>query len=223
MTLKAETITATSAALTVSGTTSLDADATGTITLDNTAHDFGGSVTITNALNATIDDTDDITFGAVTTQNNFTVDAGGAVALNGTTSVGGNLDVQANANNAAGGAISGSGAIGVAGTTTLETGSPTTVANDVTLTNVLNDFVGAVTVTSADDVSLVDATSISVASITAELTVALTALAGSIVDHADDALADITSTNDSLITLTASADIDGPGRMSTWIWRRAAR
>ena len=145
----------------------------------------------------------------MTTTAAFTVDAGGAVALNGATSVGGALDVQANANNAAGGAISGSGAISVTGTTTLETGTPATATNDVTLSNAANDFTGAVTVTSANDVTMVDANSLSIGSITASNTVNLTASAGSISDATDDAVADISAGG--LITLDATAGIDGAG------------
>ena len=47
-------------------------------------------------------------FGAVSTNNDFTVDAGGNIALNGLTTVGGNMDLEADANLAAGGSISGS-------------------------------------------------------------------------------------------------------------------
>ena len=66
--ITAETITATSAVLTVAGAATFDAGTTGTITLNNASHDFNGTVTVTNANNLTIYDADDITFAGVTTQ-----------------------------------------------------------------------------------------------------------------------------------------------------------
>jgi hypothetical protein len=144
----------------VTGTTTLDTGTPATlandITLDNPGNDFGGDVTIVAANDASIDDLGALSFGAVATDGNFTVDAGGDVALTGTTTVGGALDVDAAANNAAGGAITGSGQITVVtGSTTLATGTPATTTNVISLDNVDNDF-GFVTVTSAYDASLDD-------------------------------------------------------------------
>ncbi len=148
----------------VTGTTSLDtgtpATAGNDIALNNAANDFTGAVTIVTANDASLNDANGVTFGPVATSANFTVDAGGAIALNGLTTVGGNLDLEADTNNAAGGAISGTGAITVTGTTTLETGAPATAANDITLTTVTNNFIGAVTIVSANDASLDDANGI---------------------------------------------------------------
>ncbi len=180
LTLSAETIAQTGA-VTVAGLTTLTSTTAGTITLTQATNNFQGAVSIVSANSASIDDTNGITFGSVTTQAGFTVDAGGAVALNGATSVGGALDVQANANAAAGGAISGSGAISVTGTTTLETGTPATGTNDITLNNAANNFVGNVTIISANDVTLSETGGINIAAATISNTSSITST-GAITD-----------------------------------------
>jgi Ca2+-binding RTX toxin-like protein len=156
--------------LTVGTTTTLEtgslATAANDISLSAVTNDFVGAVTIVSANDASLDDANAITFGAVTTNTNFTVDAGGTITLNAATIVGGNLDLQANANNAAGGAITGAGAITATGTTTLETGTPATATNDITLNTVTNDFVGAVTIISSNDASLDDANAITFGAVT---------------------------------------------------------
>ncbi|MBL8265847.1 beta strand repeat-containing protein [Steroidobacter sp.] len=109
---------------------------TGAIALTNAANDFVGAVN----LNAGVD-------AAVTDVN--------ALAL-GTSNVAAGLTVAAN------GAITNAGAIVVGGPTTVTAG----VGNDVTLNNTGNDFTGAVSVTSANNVTLVDANSLSLGNIT---------------------------------------------------------
>jgi len=126
------------------------------VTLNNSANDFG-TVSFTSAVIVDINDTNALTLGVSNVSGNLTVDAGDAVALNGAISIGGDLDIEADANNANGGAISGSGAITVTGTTTLDTGTPATTDNDITLTTAGNNFGGAVSIVAANDVSLVDA------------------------------------------------------------------
>lgn len=68
------------------------------------------------------------------------------------------------------------------------------------------------TVTSADfAVVSADAGDVTVNGLVAATSVTVAAVGGSIGDHTDDALADITSTSSALIMLTAAGDVSGPG------------
>jgi len=144
------------AALTVSGATTLDAGPSGFIglTLTPLANDFGGAVTITNADKAWFTDTNDITFAAVTTQGEFSVNAGGAVALSGTTTVGGDADINST------GAITDSGNVSVTGNADFN-GSTITLGGAAETTNF-----GSLKFSSAGAVSIseVSATTVSGAS-----------------------------------------------------------
>ncbi len=109
----------------------------GVITLTNAANNFTGAVSLNNS-------------GA----NSVAVTDANALTL-GTSAIGGNLAIIAN------GAITDSGNVTVTGTTTLAAGA----ANDITLNNA-NNFVGAVSVTSGNNVTLVDANAIQLGAIT---------------------------------------------------------
>ncbi len=132
--------------LAITGTTSLTAGAGNSITLDN-GNNFGGDVTIVSGLNVTLSDTGAISFGGVSTiSGNLVVTSAGLIS-----------DGAA-------------GTLAITGTTSLTAGA----ANSITLDNA-NNFGGAVTVVSANNVTLVDVDSLSIASITAAGTVAATA------------------------------------------------
>ena len=138
-------------ALSVTGTSNLDAG-TGNITLMNAANDFTGTVSASGD-EIQITDANALTFGAVTTTGNLTVNSTGALDL-GTTSVGGNL--AANSHN---GTITQTGALSVTGTSNLNAGT-----GDITLTNVSNDFTGAVSATGAA-VQLTDANALTLGTV----------------------------------------------------------
>lgn len=100
LTIAAETITATSAALQVTGLTTLDAGSTGLITLNNSDHDFLDDVIVTNAGDVVLVDQNSLQLESIaltgdmnaTAQSDITVNSlhssSGDVAL---TSVGGNV------------------------------------------------------------------------------------------------------------------------------------
>ncbi|NKB37752.1 MAG: filamentous hemagglutinin N-terminal domain-containing protein [Gammaproteobacteria bacterium] len=83
--------------LLITGTTTLDA-AANDIVLDNPANDFGGAVTITNASNVDIQDSDNIDFGASTIGGTFDVTAGGDITDSGTLMVTGVTTLDAGGN-----------------------------------------------------------------------------------------------------------------------------
>ncbi len=124
-------VTQTGAAV-VSGPTNFDVGATHDVTMNNAGNVFSG-VGFTSVNNANVVDSGVMTLDASTVSGNLTVGAGGVIAQNGGTSV------------------------AAVGTTTLTAGS----GNDITLADASNDFGGAVTVVSADNVSLRDANALS--------------------------------------------------------------
>ena len=130
----------------VGGTTTLVAGAANDITLDVVSNDFGGAVTVTSGQNVTLVDADALTFAGAT--------------------VSGNLDVTAL------GLISDTGQVTVAGTTRLQAGA----ANSIELNTGTNDFVGAVTITSGNNVTLVDANALTFAGATVSGNLDVTAL-----------------------------------------------
>ncbi|MDA1048948.1 MAG: hypothetical protein O3C40_00510, partial [Planctomycetota bacterium] len=79
----AGSLTATTAALTITGTTTVDTGAAGDVLLNDTGHDFQGNVTVTNALNATFVDMDAIAFAGAVTQGFLNVTAGDAITESG--------------------------------------------------------------------------------------------------------------------------------------------
>ncbi|MBW8759264.1 MAG: filamentous hemagglutinin N-terminal domain-containing protein [Burkholderiales bacterium] len=119
------------AALTVGGPSVLDAG-TAAITLVTTGNDFGGAVT---AAGSTVSLADANALAAhVTSSAGTTLNAGGALAVDGT--VGGSLAAVGN------GAMTQSAALTVGGTSTLNAGT-----GAITLANAGNDFTGAVSAT----------------------------------------------------------------------------
>jgi hypothetical protein len=108
-------------------------DATGNnINFNDINNDFTGAVKITSGNDVTLVDQNDLKIGAST--------------------VSGDLKLTAN------GLISDVGAITVTGITTLDAGA----GNNITLNNAANDFTGAVKITNANDVTLVDATALKI-------------------------------------------------------------
>jgi filamentous hemagglutinin family protein len=132
--------------LTVVGTTTLAAGGNN-ITLDN-ADNFGGAVTILSGNDVTLNDINDLTVGGVV-GHDLTTTAGGAIAFNA-------LSVANNLNASGNGTITDNGNVAVGGTTTLAAG-----ANNITLNNA-DDFGGAVTIVSGNDVTLNDVNSLTV-------------------------------------------------------------
>ncbi len=146
------TITDTGGVVAIDGTATLDAG-NQNITLDNVANDFGGVVNVTNANDASLDDANGINLGDINTANDLNVDAGGNVVVSGAVNVDGNLDIETDANNAAGGSITDTtGSLDIEGTSDLDAGA----ANDILLDSPTNDFTGAVSVNTANNVELVD-------------------------------------------------------------------
>ena len=164
----AETITATSSSLSVTTTTVLDAGATGSMTLDNVAHDFGGAVTITQAQDVVLDDAGDVTFGGINATGNVSIDAGGVVDFSGTAVVGGDLNVESGANGTAGAITDSTGMLSVTGTTTLNAGTA-----DITLDNAASSLTGNVSIVAAANAELAAASAVSLSTVntTADLTV----------------------------------------------------
>jgi len=83
-----------SGTLAITGTTSITAGATHDITLDG-LNNFGGSVTVLSADNATFNDTGAFDLAASTISGSLTLTAGGAVTDSGTSSIGATANVTA--------------------------------------------------------------------------------------------------------------------------------
>ena len=96
------------------------------VLLDNAGNDFTGAVGVTNGLNLTLRDLNALVLGAINITGALSVTTGGALTQ--------------------------SGALSMGTTTSLTAGA----ANNITLDNASNNFTGAVTVVSGNDVSLRD-------------------------------------------------------------------
>ncbi len=163
--------------LTVAGITTLAAEDTDNITLGNAANDFTGAVTVSSANNLTLVDTNALILGALSITGDADVDAGGAVRFSGAAVIGGMLAVRAaaidlNANvmanaldfDASGGAgdiTQISGALMVAGATTLAAED----TDNITLGNAANDFMDVVGVSSAANLTLADASALTLGAV----------------------------------------------------------
>jgi trimeric autotransporter adhesin len=133
-----------SGALSVTGATSLTAGAANDITLNNAANNFGGAVSTVSGRNVALTDANALTLGASTVSGTLGVNTTGAIAQ--------------------------SGALIVAGATTLAAGA----ANNITLTTTTNNFTGAVSVASGNNVSLRDANALDLGASTVSGTLAVT-------------------------------------------------
>jgi hypothetical protein len=116
--------------LVTSGTTTLQAQTTDDVILDGSSNDFL-NVTVTQAEDITLVDANNIVLGAVSSNGALLVTANGSIA--------------------------GVAAVTVTGQTVLNATGTTVGANNVSLTDMGNDFGGAVSVLNAGDVTLVDA------------------------------------------------------------------
>ncbi len=177
-----------SGALAVTGVTTLAAGSGNNITLNTGTNDFAAAVKITSGNNVTLVDANAIDLGAST--------------------VSGNLDVTSS------GAMTDSGALAVTGTTALAAGT----TNDITLDTSTNDFGGALSVSSADDVTLVDTDDIDLGAITAQATVTVTA-GGAVTDSGD--LSGSTLTVKTKADLGAAITLDRAGNAFTTVDLRA--
>jgi hypothetical protein len=127
-------------------------------------------VTVTLADDVTIDDVNMITIDTLTTngdadsdRGNVDIDTAGSVTIIGLMTVNGALDIDTDANGGTGGDIADlGGQLLVTGTTLLDAGT-----GDTTLDNPLNEFIGAVTVTLTDDLTIDDANSLIFGMVTA--------------------------------------------------------
>lgn len=91
LTVAAETITATTAALQVTGVTTLDAGAAGLITLNHADHDFVGDVLIANAGDVVLVDQNSLQLESIALTGNLTATAETDLSVNGLHSSGGNV------------------------------------------------------------------------------------------------------------------------------------
>jgi trimeric autotransporter adhesin len=164
------------------GTLSLDADYFST----NFVNGFSGITVGNSAAGA-------ITVGGATTFNDSTTLQG-----NSTIAIGGAITANENLSLTSAGAITQSAAVGVTGTTTITAGS----GNNVTLNTATNNFTGAVSVVSGNDVSLVDADAISLGASTVSGTYAVTATAGGGI------------TNSGVLAITGAATFTAAGGQS---------
>ena len=134
--------------LTAAGTTTLTATGSA-ITLDNIANDFQGTTTVVSADSATLVDQNAITLGGPGSVTNLLDVTADAIDIIGVVMAG---SVDFDADGGAGNITdSGSGSLEVTGSATLA--AQTT--DNITLDNVSNEF-STVTITSADNVTLVD-------------------------------------------------------------------
>jgi filamentous hemagglutinin family protein len=124
-----------STALTIKGTTTLEAGTGNDITLENANNNFTGAVSLTSGKIVKLRDADDLELGTSTVNSNLLITTNGAL----TQSMGTTLTVTGT------------------GTTTLIAGVVND-AKDITLDNPGNNFTGAVSVTRGKDVKLRDDT-----------------------------------------------------------------
>ncbi|QYR52656.1 autotransporter-associated beta strand repeat-containing protein [Lysobacter soyae] len=122
-------------AVSLAGNTSLRSNG-GNVTFTNAANDFSGTVNVTAAGNAQINDANALTLGSLSTNGNMTATSHGALNA-GTGSVGGILTL--NSNN---GSLTQGGALNVTGNTVLNAGT-----GNISLTNAGNTFAGSVAMT----------------------------------------------------------------------------
>ena len=137
-----------SGALAVTGTTGVTAGAGNNVTLNTATNDFTGAVSVVSGDDVSLRDANAMELGASTISGDLTLQTAGALTQ--------------------------SGALAVTGTTGVTAGED----NNVTLDNASNDFAGAVSVVSGNDVALVDAGAIDLGASTVSGTYAVTATAG---------------------------------------------
>ena len=149
-------------AITVAGTTTLNADAgtaNGAITLTNVGNAFNGSITATGGV-VSLANTLSTTLAGADTASNLTLDSGGAVtfgtASTDSTILSGALVVQGLSGGAAGGTVSQVGKLSVGTTSNIDTG-----ANAITLGNSANTFGGNVSFNGAAVTLAADANGLS--------------------------------------------------------------
>lgn len=153
-------------AMTVSGTTTVNAGAANNITLNQAANNFG-TVAVTNAAVVALTDVSGVTISNATAATSLTVSAGGAIGLTGTISAP-TLSLTA------GGMINQTaGSITSSLTTTLDAGA----ANAITLNQAANDF-ATVVVTNGSAVSYQDVNTVTIGASTVATSLSVTAGTG---------------------------------------------
>jgi hypothetical protein len=147
----------------VDGTTTLSASdvVNGVVTpanirLDGAANDFGGAVNVLGANDVTLNDTNSLTLGNVTTTGNLDATAGNDITLTGTVSVA-NLTLEATD----GALLQNGGALTVSGLANLSASA------DIQLASAGNDFMGLVNA-QAQNVSITDSNALSLGTVTAQ-------------------------------------------------------
>jgi len=156
------------------------------VILNGATNDFMSTVNVVGR-NVTLQDSNGLTLGAVTTTADLTLETNGPLDM-GTTNVGG--DLTATTNN---GDITQTGPLVVGGTTDLNSGTA-----DITLTNMGNDFVGPITAT-GDDINIYDGSNLT-ATITATGDTTLTSVGDLVVSGTTQDLTTSTTGSNSTTT-----------------------
>jgi len=193
-------------AINAAGLVTLTAGASGTeadVTLANVTNDFKNTtsgVKVVRGKDVSLTDANAIELADVTTTGNAQFATAGAIDFSGIATIGGNLIASSLANGGTGAAItdSGVGKLLITGTSIITAG-----ASSITLDNVANDFVGAVTATSG-------ATSIKDANaLTTHLTTGVTELTSVGALTIDGTSGNLTTTSAGLTFGAAAATVSG--------------
>ncbi len=169
-----------SGALAVSGAATITLSPLHDLTLDTATNDFAGAVTVTSARHVTLEDANGLLFGALTAAGNVDVDAGT-----------GSITQVADS------------AMTVTGTTAFEADGQISAGNTATVGGaLLNDFIGAVTLTAGGATTIRDKSALNLAS---------TVTGGNLVVQADGLLNFAATTVSGNVTATTSGAITDSG------------
>lgn len=150
----------------VTGTTTLNSGAANNIFLTFATNDFGGIVTIINTNNLFLSDVNTLTLGAVTTQFNAGITTGGNIDFTGITTINGGLVLDADIHGGTNATITDStGQLLVNGTVTLDAGA---TPGNIILDNTANEFLSAITISNANNLTLNDTSALTFAAVTTQ-------------------------------------------------------
>ncbi|MFI3158475.1 MAG: YDG domain-containing protein, partial [Methylococcaceae bacterium] len=173
--------------------------------------------------------------GALTLYDNTTLESNGAIALNNALS-GENITLTSNAgvsSNSSGnvsaidfvvnaaGAINLSGVNSITGTTSLTAGA----ANNISLTNIANDFLGAVSVASGNDIAIKDDNDITLGNVAVSGNLTVEALSGDLTvtgsiskSSGSNATATLKASNNIIFNFATVSVISTPNQLNTILW-----